>query len=78
MLHPGAQLGIISPHTARVTPQGIVVQSGSVHGAQAPALLQDDPGAQLPHEMFLPQPSLTVPQVRPVQGLGFGTQHASL
>ncbi len=75
MLQPAAQLAITSPHTVTESPQGIVVQSGSVHGTQAPALLQLEPFAQLPHETFFPQPSLTDPQVRVPQGLVFGTQH---
>ena len=74
-MQPDAQLAITSPHTVTESPQGIVVQSGSVHGAQAPALLQLDPLVQLPHETFFQQPSLTDPQVRVPQGLAFGTQH---
>jgi len=56
----------------------MVVQSGSVHGVQVPAL-QLDPFAQFPpHEMLLPQPSGAVPQFLPRQGFVFGTQHMSL
>jgi hypothetical protein len=55
----------------------MVVQSGSVHGMQLPAL-QLDPFAQVPQAMLSPQPSGAVPQVLPWQGFALGTQHLSV
>jgi hypothetical protein len=34
---PGAQLSMTRPHTVTELPQGMVVQSGSVHAVHAPA-----------------------------------------
>jgi hypothetical protein len=54
------------------------VHGGNVHATQAPALLQLEPAAHVPHVTLSPQPSDAVPQVFAPQGLAAGTQQASL
>ncbi len=73
---PAAQLWITRLHTVTESPQGMVVQSVSVHGAQAPAALQLVPATHVPQVTLLPQPSGAVPQTLLPQGFAAGTQQA--